>query len=78
LERPRLRVGSWQSEGLRDFRGPWAGCKLHGNGGVAQAARGGRLWGCDGRSIEVGREGVGREVGDEDGVCPEEVRRTSS
>jgi hypothetical protein len=56
LECPRLRVGSWRAKGLRDFRGARAGCKLHGNGGVAEAAWGGRLRGGDGRSSEVGRE----------------------
>jgi hypothetical protein len=54
--RPRLRVCSCRAEGLRDFQGAQAGCKLHGNGDVAEA--GGE--GGDGRSSEVWREVAGR------------------
>jgi hypothetical protein len=59
----------WSTHGYRWVHGQWrgfeisgvcAGCKLHGNGGVAETAWGGRSWGGDGRSREVGREVVGR------------------
>jgi hypothetical protein len=53
-------VGSWRAKELRDFQGARAGCKLHGNGGVAEAAWGGRSRGCDGRSGKVGRVVAGR------------------
>jgi hypothetical protein len=70
LLRPRARMagatgvltvtsGFMASGGLRDFWGARAGCKLHGNGGVAEAAWGGRSRGGFGRSSEVGREVVG-------------------
>jgi hypothetical protein len=49
-------------EGLRDFRGARASCKLRGNGGVVKAALGGRSRGGDGQSREVGRE-VARRFG---------------
>jgi hypothetical protein len=60
LELPWLRVGSCRAEGLRYFRGARASCKLHGNGGVAEASWGERSRGGDGRSSEVGREVTGR------------------
>jgi hypothetical protein len=57
---PAVTGGFMASGGLRDFQDARAGCKLHGNGGVVEAAWGGRLRGGGERSCEVGREVAGR------------------